>query len=81
MKKANKNQMSKHKVVHFEIPASDFKKSKDFYRKIFGWKLQMWGDEYMMATTTKVGKNQRTTEVGGINGGFYKRKSNNRILI
>ena len=67
--------MSKHKVVHFEIPATDFKKAKDFYGKIFGWKLKMWGGAYLMATTTELDKNQRPSEMGGINGGFYKRKS------
>ena len=67
--------MSKHKVVHFEIPASDFKKSKDFYGKVFGWGMDMWGDEYMMAMTTEVDKEQTPTEPGGINGGFYKRTS------
>ncbi len=67
--------MSKHKVVHFEIPASDFKKAKDFYSTVFGWKMDMWGDEYLMATTTEVDKNQTPTEPGGINGGFYKRPS------
>ena len=67
--------MSKHKVVHFEIPATDFKKAKDFYGKIFDWKLDMWGDGYMMAMTTAVDKKQMITEKGGINGGFYKRKS------
>ena len=67
--------MSKHKVVHFEIPASDFKKSKDFYGKVFGWGMQPWGDEYMMAMTTEVDEKQMPKEMGGINGGFYKRKS------
>ena len=70
--------MSKHKVVHFEIPASDFSKAKDFYGKVFGWGMKEWGDEYMMANTTEVDKNQRTSELGGINGGFYKRKSKNQ---
>jgi uncharacterized protein len=67
--------MSKHKVVHFEIPASDFNKAKDFYGKVFGWKLEPWEREYLMATTTEVDKNQMPLEAGGINGGFYKRKS------
>ena len=66
--------MSKHKVVHFEIPVSDFKKAKDFYGKLFGWKMEAWGQEYMTANTTEVDKNQRPTETGGINGGFYKKK-------
>ena len=67
--------MSKHKVVHFEIPASDFNKAKDFYGKVFGWGMQAWGDEYLMAMTTEVDKEQKPTEMGGINGGFYKRKA------
>ena len=67
--------MSKHKVVHFEIPASDFTKAKKFYSKAFGWKLEMWEDRYMMANTTEVDENQMPKEAGGINGGFYKRKS------
>ncbi|MBI3535308.1 MAG: VOC family protein [Deltaproteobacteria bacterium] len=68
--------MAKHKVVHFEIPTGDFKKSKEFYAKIFGWKTKTWGNEYMMAMTTDIDpKTQRTAELGGINGGFYKRKS------
>ena len=68
--------MSKHKVVHFEIPSGDFKKSKEFYAKIFGWKLKMWGKEYMMAVTTDLdAKTQRPNEMGGINGGFYQRKN------
>ncbi len=67
--------MSKNKVVHFEIPSSDFKKAKGFYESVFDWKFEMWGDEGAMAMTTKVDKNQNPVEVGGINGGFYKRSS------
>ena len=68
--------MAKHKVVHFEIPSGDFKKSKEFYSKVFGWKLKTWGMEYMMAMTTDFdAKTQRPTEMGGINGGFYVRKN------
>ena len=65
--------MSKNKVVHFEIPASDFKKAKAFYESVFDWKVDMWGEEGAMATTTKVDKEQNPVEPGGINGGFYKR--------
>ncbi len=68
--------MAKHKVVHFEIPTGDFKKSKEFYSKTFGWKMKTWGNEYMMAITTDIdAKTQRPTEMGGINGGFYVRKN------
>lgn len=67
--------MSKNKVVFFEVPASDFKKAKEFYEKVFDWKVELWGDEGAMAFTTPVDKDHNPTEPGGINGGFYTRKS------
>jgi len=68
-------QKMKNKVVFFEIPASNFKQAKKFYEKVFDWKVELWGDEGAMAYTTAVGKDQNPIEPGGINGGFYKRKS------
>ena len=68
-------QMMKNKVVFFEIPASNFKQAKKFYEKVFDWKVELWGDEGAMAYTTAVDKDQNPIEPGGINGGFYKRKS------
>ena len=62
--------MFKNKVVLFEIPASDFKKAKEFYEKVFDWKIELWGDEGAMAYTTAVDKDQNPIEPGGINGGF-----------
>jgi uncharacterized protein len=67
--------MIKNKVVFFEVPASNFKKAKEFYEKVFDWKVELWGDEGAMAYTTAVDKDQNPIEPGGINGGFYKRKS------
>ena len=67
--------MNKNKVVFFEIPASNFKKAKEFYETAFDWKVELWGDEGAMAYTTAVDKDQNTIEPGGINGGFYQRKS------
>jgi len=65
----------KNKVAWFEIPASDFQKAKQFYEAVFDWKIDLWGDEGAMATTTAIDKDQNPIEPGGINGGFYKRKS------
>ena len=65
----------KNKVVLFEIPASDFRKAKEFYEKVFDWNVELWGDEGAMALTTAADKDYNLTELGGINGGFYKRKS------
>ena len=66
----------KNKVVMFEIPASDFRKAKEFYEAVFDWKVELWGDEGAMALTTAANKDFNPTEPGGINGGFYKRESN-----
>lgn len=63
------------KVVLFEIPASNLKKAKEFYESIFDWKVNLWEDEGAMALTTAVDKDEQPIELGGINGGFYKRKS------
>src|SRR4026208_225605 len=65
----------KNKVVFFEIPASNFEQAKAFYERVFDWKVELSADEGAMAYTTPVDKDQNPIEPGGINGGFYKRKS------
>lgn len=30
------------KLVHFEVPADDTKRAKDFYGSLFGWDYQTW---------------------------------------
>jgi uncharacterized protein len=42
---------------------------------VFDWKVDLWSDEGAMALTTASDKDYNPTELGGINGGFYKRKS------
>src|SRR5688572_19358355 len=65
------------KVVHFEIPADDIARAKQFYGSIFGWQLQDMGEEmngYIIAMTTPVDQQtQAPTEPGAINGGLMKR--------
>jgi predicted enzyme related to lactoylglutathione lyase len=65
------------KVVHFEIPADDVDRAKNFYGSIFGWDLQtmqMGGGEYTSVTTTPVDEQTRMpTEPGAINGGLMQR--------
>jgi predicted enzyme related to lactoylglutathione lyase len=34
------------KIAHFEIPSTNLAKSVAFYSKLFGWKMEPWGDEY-----------------------------------
>ena len=65
------------KVVHFEIPADDIDRAKEFYGSIFGWQLQtmsMGESDYTIAITTPVDdQSQQPTEPGGINGGMMQR--------
>ena len=66
------------KVVHFEIPADDIDRAKDFYGSVFGWQLQtmqMDGGEYTIAMTTPIDEqSQVPTEPGAINGGMMRRE-------
>jgi uncharacterized protein len=63
------------KVVHFEVPADDVSRAKEFYGSIFGWQLQdTEGMDYTIAMTTPVDQQtQLPTEAGAINGGVMKR--------
>jgi predicted enzyme related to lactoylglutathione lyase len=66
------------KVVHFEIPADDVDRAKNFYGSIFGWDLQTMqmgsGGDYTTVITTPVDEQTRMpTEPGAINGGLMQR--------
>jgi uncharacterized protein len=65
------------KVVHFEIPADDVERAKNFYGSIFGWELQtmqMGEGEYTSVKPTAVDEQtQMPTDPGAINGGMMQR--------
>jgi predicted enzyme related to lactoylglutathione lyase len=65
------------KVVHFEIPADDESRARDFYRSVFDWQLQEMPElQYTIAMTTPVDEQtQLPTEPGAINGGLMKRSA------
>jgi len=65
------------KVVHFEIPADDEARARDFYGSVFGWQLQHMPElDYTLVMTTPVDQQtQLPTEPGAINGGLMKRSS------
>lgn len=66
--------LSMDSVVHFEIPAKDVKRAADFYKKAFGWQIDQFPNfEYWSLNTTEVGKDQRPTTPGAINGGMGKK--------
>lgn len=65
------------KVVHFEILADDTTRAQNFYRDVFGWKIEktsMPGHEYYMVTTVETDEQQVPKEPGAINGGMMKRQ-------
>ena len=67
------------KVVHFEIPADDLSRAAEFYRTVFGWRLDTTpmagGGDYTSVVTTPVDEStQLPTEPGAINGGLVQRE-------
>lgn len=61
-------------VVHFEIPADDVARAKEFYSAVFDWQLQDMPDmDYTIVQTTEVDQNQMPTTPGSINGGLIRR--------
>ncbi len=58
------------KVVHFEIPAENPERAGEFYKKVFGWKIEKWGGpiDYWLVTTG-------ADEEPGINGAIHENKT------
>ncbi len=57
-----------HPIVHLEIPTTDTKKSGEFYKKLFGWKIDYsWGPDYAMFS-------YEVRQDGGLRGGGLDRK-------
>lgn len=57
------------RVCHFEIPATDPDRLAEFYKKVFGWKIEKWPGpmEYWMVNTGADG-------TPGINGGMLRKE-------
>ena len=63
------------KVVHFEIPADDLVRARDFYSTVFGWKMnQMPQMGYTIVGTTETDEKGMPKEPGAINGGMLERE-------
>ncbi len=64
-------------VVHFEMPAEDRNRMRNFYEDVFGWKTEQLGPEmgnYVVVSTSESDeKAMRPKEPGMINGGFYQK--------
>lgn len=64
------------KIVHFEIPADDVARAKEFYGSIFEWELQDYPEmQYTIVMTVPVDDKQMPTHPGAINGGMMKRSN------
>ena len=59
------------RVIHFEIPADDPERAVDFYKKVFGWKIDKWGGpvNYWLVTTGE-------EKEPGINGAITEKSEN-----
>ena len=64
-------------VVHFEIPADDLERAKQFYNGVFGWQVAAIPElDYTIVATTPVDEQtQLPSEPGAINGGLMRRSS------
>lgn len=61
-------------VVHFEIPADDEDRARQFYSSVFGWGFQVMPEmEYSLAMTTPMDEAGRPAVAGSINGGLFRR--------
>jgi predicted enzyme related to lactoylglutathione lyase len=63
-----------HTIIHFEIPATDAEKLKQFYAGLFGWKIEKYPGpmEYWMIQTVPVDEKGMLLRPG-VNGGMVKK--------
>lgn len=62
------------RVVHFEIPADDPERAVEFYKKVFGWKIDKWEGpfDYWLVTTGE-------EDEPGINGAIMSKEMGEMI--
>jgi predicted enzyme related to lactoylglutathione lyase len=62
-------------VVHFELPADDVDRAREFYRAAFGWNVMPLPEMgyTILGTATSTDETGRPTEPGEINGGMFAR--------
>ncbi len=70
------------KVVHFEIPADNIERAKKFYQTLFGWKINdVPNMNYSIVHTVEVDEKNMPKESGAINGGMYKRETEDTPVV
>lgn len=63
------------RVVHFEIPCNNPKNVMNFFKEVFDWKFQQFGNEQYWSVTTG-DENQL-----GINGGLMKKRDPQQPIV
>ena len=62
-------------VVHFEIPADDEGRAREFYSSAFGWEISSVPEmSYAMIKTTPTDATGMPSVTGSINGGMFRRE-------
>ena len=62
-------------IQHFEFPAHDVERARKFYKEVFGWEMEKWGNpensdkDYWFVETKDENGNK------GLSGGMMKRQS------
>jgi predicted enzyme related to lactoylglutathione lyase len=64
-------------IVHFEIPANNPEKLSEFYKNLFGWKIEKMSmgdmDYWMIETRAGTAQNmEKAQTTAGTNGGMMK---------
>ncbi len=63
------------RVVHFEIQAENPERAMTFYKAVFGWTFQQWGEnKYWMVMTA-----EKDSKEPGINGGLLPRMGGAKV--
>jgi uncharacterized protein len=64
-----------HTIVHFEIPAQDVEKLKQFYEEVFSWKIIQYPGpiDYWVIQTVPVDANGMPLRPG-VNGGMFRKQ-------
>jgi predicted enzyme related to lactoylglutathione lyase len=71
-------------IVHFEIPASNPEKLSEFYKNLFGWKIEKipmgeMGDYWTIETRAgTAGNMEKAMNTAGTNGGIMKKMDPNQ---
>jgi predicted enzyme related to lactoylglutathione lyase len=71
-------------VIHFEIPANNPERLSEFYKNLFGWKIEKTsmgeaGDYWMIETRAGTAQNmEKAMNTAGVNGGMMKKMDANQ---